>query len=326
VLASQTRDPVFEASVRHQLDRVEVALLSAAEADSPMVREAAQHVILAGGKRFRPLLVVLSSHLGSAAVEADVERAAVVVELTHVASLYHDDVMDEAGLRRGSVSANARWGNTVAILVGDLLFARASDLVVDLGPDFVRLQARTFARLVQGQIAETVGPSPGQDRLRHYLKVVADKTGSLIATSALFGAKLAGASPREQQIMADFGEQIGVVFQLSDDIIDITSDETGKTPGTDLREGIPTLPTLLARTSTDPADARLLALLDSDLTSDEDLAEVLGLLRRHRSIDEARAEVRRRAESARLLLDGLPGGPARDSLEELCDSVVSRSV
>jgi heptaprenyl diphosphate synthase len=326
VLASQTRDPVFEASVRDQLDRVEVALLQAAEADSPMVREAAQHVILAGGKRFRPLLVVLGSHLGPAAVDADVERAAVVVELTHVASLYHDDVMDEAALRRGSVSPNSRWGNTVAILVGDLLFARASDLVADLGPEFVRLQARTFARLVQGQIAETVGPSPGQDRLRHYLQVVADKTGSLIATSALFGAKLAGASPREQQIMADFGEQIGVVFQLSDDIIDITSDETGKTPGTDLREGIPTLPTLLARTSTDPADARLLTLLDSDLTSDDELGEVLDLLRRHHSIDEARAEVRRRAESARLLLDGLPSGPARSSLEELCDTVVSRSV
>ncbi|SER15625.1 polyprenyl synthetase family protein [Microlunatus flavus] len=326
MLASQTRDPVFETVVRDQLDRVESALVRAADADSPMVREAAQHVILAGGKRFRPLLVILGSHLGPAAVDADVERAAVVVELTHVASLYHDDVMDEAGLRRGSVSANSRWGNTVAILVGDLLFARASDLVADLGPEFVRLQARTFARLVQGQLAETVGPAPGQDRLGHYLQVVADKTGSLIATSALFGAKLAGATAEQQRTMAEFGEQIGMVFQLSDDIIDITSDETGKTPGTDLREGIPTLPTLLARASTDPADARLLTLLDSDLSSDDDLAEALDLLRSHRSIDEARAEVRRRAESARLLLDGLPAGPARDSLEELCDTVVSRTV
>jgi heptaprenyl diphosphate synthase len=326
VLASQTSDPVFETAVRDQLDRIELALVRAADADSPMIREAAQHVILAGGKRFRPLLVVLASHLGPAAVEADVERAAVVVELTHVASLYHDDVMDEAGLRRGSVSANSRWGNTVAILVGDLLFARASDLVADLGPEFVRLQARTFARLVQGQLAETVGPAAGQDRLDHYLQVVSDKTGSLIATSALFGAKLAGASAEQQRTMAEFGEQIGVVFQLSDDIIDITSDESGKTPGTDLREGIPTLPTLLARASTDPSDARLLALLDSDLGSDADLAEAIALLRRHPSIDAARAEVRRRAESARLLLDGLPAGPARDALEELCDTVVSRTV
>jgi heptaprenyl diphosphate synthase len=324
VLAEQTRDEVFEASVRAQLELVEAALLRAAEADSDMVTEAAQHIIAAGGKRFRPLLVVLSSHLGPRAAVDDVVKAAVVVELTHVASLYHDDVMDEAQMRRGSVSANSRWGNTVAILVGDLLFARASDIVCDLGPEFVRLQARTFSRLVQGQIAETVGPG-GIDPLDHYLRVVADKTGSLIATSALFGSKISGASLQLQRVMADFGEQIGVVFQLSDDIIDITSDETGKTPGTDLREGIPTLPTLLARKSSDPADARLLQLLDSDLHGDAALAEVLDLLRRHRSIDQAREEVRRRAQAARALLEPLPPGPARDALDELCTTVVTRS-
>jgi len=142
VLAEQTRDEVFEASVRAQLELIEAALLKAAEADSDMVTEAAQHIIAAGGKRFRPLLVVLGSHLGPSAAENDVVKAAVVVELTHVASLYHDDVMDEARIRRGSMSANSRWGNTVAILVGDLLFARASDIVCDLGPEFVRLQAR----------------------------------------------------------------------------------------------------------------------------------------------------------------------------------------
>ena len=142
-----------------------------------MVTEAAQHIITAGGKRFRPLLVVLGSLVGPGAVAEDVTRAAVVVELTHVGSLYHDDVMDEAGIRRGSVSANERWGNTVAILVGDFLFSRASDVVAELGPEFVKLQSRTFSRLVQGQIAETVGPVDGQDPLDHYLKVVADKTG-----------------------------------------------------------------------------------------------------------------------------------------------------
>jgi heptaprenyl diphosphate synthase len=324
VLAEQTRDEVFEASVRTQLEQIEAALRKAAEADSDMVTEAAQHIIAAGGKRFRPLLVVLGSHIGPHADDDDVTKAAVVVELTHVASLYHDDVMDEAGMRRGSVSANSRWGNTVAILVGDLLFARASDIVADLGPEFVRLQARTFSRLVQGQIAETVGPS-GADPLDHYLQVVADKTGSLIATSALFGSKISGTSPHLQRVMADFGEQIGVVFQLSDDIIDITSDDTGKTPGTDLREGIPTLPTLLARKSTDPADARLLELLDCDLHDDAALHEVLGLLREHRCIDEARNEVRRRAEAARVLLEPLPGGPARDALDDLCTTVVTRT-
>jgi heptaprenyl diphosphate synthase len=324
VLAEQTRDEVFEASVRTQLEQIEAALRKAAEADSDMVTEAAQHIIAAGGKRFRPLLVVLGSHVGPHAEADEVVKAAVVVELTHVASLYHDDVMDEAGMRRGSPSANSRWGNTVAILVGDLLFARASDIVADLGPEFVRLQARTFSRLVQGQIAETVGPS-GVDPLDHYLQVVADKTGSLIATSALFGSKISGASLNLQRVMADFGEQIGVVFQLSDDIIDITSDDTGKMPGTDLREGIPTLPTLLARKSTDPADARLLQLLDCDLHDDDALHEVLDLLRHHRCIDEARNEVRRRVEAARVLLEPLPVGPARDALDDLCTTVVTRT-
>ncbi len=311
--------------VREHLARIEAALLEAAEGDSPMVTEAAQHIITAGGKRFRPLLVILGSLVGPGAVAEDVIKAAVVVELTHVGSLYHDDVMDEAGMRRGSVSANGRWGNTVAILVGDFLFSRASDVVAELGPEYVKLQARTFSRLVQGQIAETVGPVDGQDPLDHYLQVVADKTGSLIATSALFGSKLSGAPLEVQQALAEFGEQIGTVFQLSDDIIDITSDVTGKTPGTDLREGIPTLPTLLARKSTDPADARLLELLDSDLHDDAALAEVLDLLRRHRSVDQARSEVRHRAERARALLDHLPPGPARNALADLCTTVVTRS-
>jgi heptaprenyl diphosphate synthase len=324
VLAEQTQDEIFEASVRSQLELIDAALLRAAEADSEMVTEAAQHIIVAGGKRFRPLLVVLSSYLGPREATEDVVKAAVVVELTHVASLYHDDVMDEAGIRRGSPSANSRWGNTVAILVGDLLFARASDIVCDLGPEFVRLQARTFSRLVQGQIAETVGPSE-TDPLDHYLQVVADKTGSLIATSALFGSKISHAPPQLQRVMAEFGEQIGIVFQLSDDIIDITSDETGKTPGTDLREGIPTLPTLLARRSNDTADVRLLQLLDSDLHDDSALHEVLDLLRRHRCIDQAREEVRRRADAARALLDPLPIGPARDALDDLCTTVVTRT-
>ena len=219
-------------------------------------------------------------------------KAAVVVELTHVGSLYHDDVMDEAQLRRGSVSANDRWGNTVAILVGDFLFARASDLVAELGPGVRPAAGPDLLPAGPGSDRRDGRPDDGQDPLDHYLQVVADKTGSLIATSALFGSKISGAEPEVQQAMAEFGEQIGVVFQLSDDIIDITSDVTGKTPGTDLREGIPTLPTLLARRSTDPADARLLELLDSDLHDDAALAEVLGLLRRHRSVDQARAEVR----------------------------------
>ncbi|NNG18003.1 polyprenyl synthetase family protein [Naumannella sp. ID2617S] len=290
-----------------------------------MVTEAAQHIIAAGGKRFRPLLVVLASHFGGPVDADDLTRAALVVELTHVASLYHDDVMDDADLRRGAQSANRRWQNSVAIMVGDFLFARASSTVAELGTEYVALQAQTFARLVQGQIAETVGPGGEDDPLQHYLQVVADKTGSLIATSAVFGGMVSGASGEVLGALERFGEEIGVVFQLSDDIIDITSEETGKTPGTDLREGVPTLPTLLALRSEDPQHARLSELIRSDLSDDETLAEAIGLLRAHPAIEESRAEVRRRAEVARGFLAPLPDGPAKDALNALCDQVVTRS-
>lgn len=326
MLAEQTRDEVFETAVRARLEAIEAALLDAAVGQTPLVTEAAQHIISAGGKRFRPLLVVLASDLGGGVAEQDITCAALVVELTHVASLYHDDVMDEALVRRGSASGNARWGNSVAILVGDFLFARASDLVVDLGPDYVRLQAQTFARLVQGQIAETVGPEATDDPLEHYLQVVSDKTGSLIATSALFGAKIGGADVAVQEAMAAFGEDIGMVFQLSDDIIDITSDTTGKTPGIDLREGIPTLPTLLLRQAADPADAELIGLLDSDLTDEAALTKTLELLRVHPVIDQARAVVADYADRARSRLEVLPIGPARDALADLCETIANRTV
>ena len=318
--------PAFARQVSARLDAVERRLVEQARGGNPFVTEVSRHVIDAGGKRFRPLLVTLAAGLAPEAADPDrVERAALVVELTHVASLYHDDVMDEAELRRGAASANARWGNSVAILVGDLLFARASSLVATLGLEFVALQASTFARLVQGQVAETVGPAAGEDPLEHYLAVVADKTGSLIATSAVFGGMVAGLGQEELAALDRYGEEIGAVFQLSDDLIDIASDTSGKTPGTDLRAGVPTLPTLYARRSTDPADSRLLALLAGDLGDDADLAEALRLLRAHPAMDEARAEIRRRAELARGYLAPLPEGQAKESLSALCDVVIDRS-
>ena len=318
-------DPEFTRLVAARLDEIETRLAEAATASTPFLTDAAQHIISAGGKRFRPLLVVLASQLAADADPEDVVRAALVVELTHVASLYHDDVMDEAELRRGAPSANRRFDNTVAILVGDFLFSRASSIVATLGTDYVALQADTFARLVQGQIAETRGPQPEDDALEHYLSVIADKTGSLIATSAVFGGMVAGADAEVLDALARYGEEIGVVFQLSDDIIDIASDSSGKTPGTDLREGVPTLPTLLARRSEDPGDSRLLALLDADLSDDEALGEALTLMRAHPAMAEARAEVNRRAEVARGHLASLPEGPAKDALAALCDTVISRS-
>ena len=324
-------DAAIESRVRAGLDAVEQALRDSARSEAPFVTEAAQHVMVAGGKRFRPLLVLLAAEFGPEPTATEVVDAAVVVELTHVATLYHDDVMDEAALRRGASTANARWDNSVAILTGDWLFARASDLVASLGPEAVRIQARTFGRLVEGQIRETLGVTEGQDPLAHYLSVVADKTGSLIATSVLFGARFAGASDEIQETLRAFGEEIGVAFQLADDILDVTSEsgQSGKTPGTDLREGVPTLPVLIFRAqadATDPADARLLELLDSDLTDDARLAETLAVLREHSSLRQAEDDVRRRANDARKLLEDLPEGPPRSALESLCDLVVTRSV
>jgi heptaprenyl diphosphate synthase len=320
-------DPTLEASLREGMAAVEVALHEALKSDFPFVAETSRHLVEAGGKRFRPLLVLLAAQLGDPSAPG-VVPAAVVVELTHLATLYHDDVMDEAPLRRGAASANARWDNTVAILTGDFLFARASDILADLGPEAVRLQARTFERLVTGQIRETVGPAETDDPVEHYLAVVADKTGSLIATSGRFGAMLSGAPDALVDVMTRFGERIGTAFQLSDDILDITSESTasGKVPGTDLREGVPTLPVLHARrtSSDDLADLRLLALLDSDLSDDARHSEALSLLRAHPAMEAARDDLLRVAADARSVLAPLPDGPVRAALESLCDSVVTR--
>lgn len=318
-------DAALEARVLAGVDEVEAQLVAAVDSPETFVAEAAAHLLNAGGKRFRPLLVMLAAEFGDPA-HPDVAHAAVVVELTHLATLYHDDVMDEADKRRGAPSANSRWDNSVAILVGDYLFAQASDLVADLGPVAVKLQARTFSRLVRGQIRETIGPGAADDALAHYLDVVADKTGSLIATAARFGAMMAGAPADVQDTLTEFGERIGAAFQLADDVIDIASEtgDSGKTPGTDLREGVPTLPTLIALRSTDPQSARLRDLLSKPLTDDAEHAEALSLLRVHPALTEARSYVQAEADAASVLLAKLPETPARAALQELCDTVATR--
>ena len=318
-------DETFAQSVGDRLKSIENRLTVSTFGQTPFVTEAASHIINAGGKRLRPLLVVLASQLYPGAQVDEVERAALVVELTHVASLYHDDVMDDADLRRGTESANHRWDNSIAIMIGDFLFARASSIVATLGVDYVALQADTFARLVQGQIEETRGPQSADDPLAHYLEVVADKTGSLIATSAVFGGMVCGAPSDVLRALAAFGEELGVVFQLSDDLIDIASDAAGKTPGTDLREGVPTLPTLMVRAGNDPSDLRLRQLLQNKIVDADDLAEALRLMRAHPALAAARAEVERRAELAKGHLAVLPQSDAREALFELCDQIVSRN-
>ena len=323
--------PVGDAALAERLDRrmqdVETALFRHVESRTRYVTEAASHLLAAGGKRFRPLLVLLAAEAGEHPESDEVLTAACIVEITHLGSLYHDDVMDEAALRRGADSANSRYDNLVAILTGDFLFARSSELTSRLGADAVRIQAETFTRLVEGQIMETVPPGPGEDPLAHYLEVVAGKTGSLIATSARYGARFGGASRDVEEALAAYGEIVGSAFQLSDDILDIASDtdESGKTPGTDLREGVPTLPTLMAQASTDPADARLLQLLSGPIETDAEVEEALALLRVHPAIDQARAYVARQAEEAKALLAILPESPVRAALEAFADLVATRT-
>jgi heptaprenyl diphosphate synthase len=330
-------DPVVTAAVADGLTRAEQVLEQAVSHADGYISGVSGHLMAAGGKRFRPLLTLLAGQLGPAARTPDggyrdralddVVKAAAVVELTHLASLYHDDVMDEAVLRRGADSVNARYGNTVAILTGDLLFARASQLVSDLGAEAVRLQAMTFERLCTGQIRETVGPAPGEDPVDHYLGVLAEKTGSLIATAGHFGAQFSDADDSTVAMLRQYGEYIGVAFQLADDLIDLASEsaESGKTPGTDLREGVPTLPVLLARRSTDPGDARLIELLAGDLDDDERHSEALTLLRAHPAMAQAQAETERWADRARAVLDPLPDSPVKTALQDLAVAVVHRT-
>jgi heptaprenyl diphosphate synthase len=315
-------DPVLETAIRGGLDAVEAMLRESVKSNYPFVTETSRHLVDAGGKRFRPLLVLLASQFGDA-LSPGIVPAAVAIELTHLSTLYHDDVMDEATLRRGTRSANSRWDNTVAILTGDFLFARASEITADLGTEATRILAQTIAVLCEGQIRETLGPGPGDDPVDHYLSVLGEKTGSLIATSGRLGALLSGASSSAVDVMTRYGATIGLAFQLSDDLLDVASEtpQSGKTPGTDLREGIRTLPVLYAVRS----DPSLAALLLGDLTDDARHAEALAVLRAHPAMAEARATLETYVAEAKRIASDLPESPPRAALLALADFVLART-
>ena len=314
------------------LEVVEARLLAAVSHVDELVDEVARHLVVAGGKRVRPSLTLLTSHLGDPA-RPEVVTAAVAVELTHLASLYHDDVMDSAPLRRGTTAAQQVWGNEVAILTGDLLFARASRLVADLGPHAVAVQAETFERLCLGQLHETMGPRDHEDPVAHHLQVLRDKTGSLIATSARYGAELSGAGPGAVDVVVAYGEAVGVAFQIADDVLDLAdprarAERTGKVPGTDLREGVETLPTLLARADAARGDAdaaALVALLDTEALADDAALEAALLAFADASQTEAaHAEAQRWSGIAVAALDPLPDGAVKEALADFARQVVER--
>jgi heptaprenyl diphosphate synthase len=331
-------DSALATEIFDDLARVEASLMATAHPGDALFTEASRHSIAAGGKRFRALLVLLAAQFGDPK-DPRVIQAAVAIELTHLATLFHDDVMDEADVRRGQPSVNSRWSNSVAILTGDFLFAQASRILADLGPEAVRIQAETFNRLVDGQLSETIGPQGGQDPLDHYMHVITEKTGSLIATSGQFGALFSDAPAEVATRIAVACERLGVAWQLSDDVIDIASDsaQSGKTPGTDLRQGVRTLPVLYALRSTgqaagqpeaagSDADRRLHELLaEADLTDDALLAETLALLRAHPALAESREHVLSWVQGARNEIMALPDVPARAAFLALCDFVEKRT-
>ncbi|HEY1530622.1 MAG TPA: polyprenyl synthetase family protein [Galbitalea sp.] len=296
-----------------------------------------RYLLDAGGKRIRPVLTLLAAQLGSGN-NPNVITAAEAIEMTHLASLYHDDVMDEAQMRRGVPSAQSVWGNSVAILTGDLLFARASKLVAAMGERALLLQAETFERLCLGQLHETIGPRPDEDPIEHYLQVLADKTGSLIATAAQIGLLCSEAPEEYIEPVVQFGEKIGVAFQLIDDVIDLAPqpEETGKVPGTDLRAGVVTLPLLYLRrlAATDNDAERLLHRIDHDINTAfyeegdpnaADLTAAIAELREHEVTRMTLAEAHRWAADAVTALGPLPDGPVKKALTRFAETIVERS-
>lgn len=329
VLPPQLRKVVDKAllkKIQSGLEQVEVELLKSVTHTDPVANVTSRHLLEAGGKRLRPVLVLLGAALGDDSKE-EVIKAAVVVELTHLATLYHDDVMDRAPMRRGVPTAHEVWGNSVAILTGDLLFARASQIVSRLGGKALSLQADTFERLCLGQLHETLGPQNNEDPIAHYIQVLADKTGSLIAASAELGVVYGDGPDEYREPMRIYGEKVGVAFQLIDDVIDIASDDSGKTPGTDLRAGVPTMPTLILRAhaDTDPNARELIEIIDGGLEDDAQLALAVSKLREHPALEEAYQMAKTWAAEAVEALAPLPDSPVKDALRVFAEAVVDRN-
>jgi len=347
---ASSADRAMARAIDDGIERVEAGLLREVSFADSIADVSTRYLLEAGGKRVRPMLTLLTAQLG-AGVTDDVVTAAEAIEITHLGSLYHDDVMDDSERRRGVPSAQTVWGNSVAILTGDLLFARASQLMASLGERAIRMQADTFERLVLGQLHETVGPTNGDDPIAHYIQVLADKTGSLIAAAAQSGVVFSGADPAFEKPIVEFGEKIGVAFQLIDDVIDLSPqpEETGKVPGTDLRAGVVTLPLLrldeLART--DAASAELLRRIKRDVVtvaepatafdphdtntqaarivpSRRSVDAIVAELREHEATRATLAEAHRWAREAVDALAPLPEGSVKKALTRFAETIVER--
>ena len=314
------------------LDLVEAGIAEEVKVADSIADAAARYLYEAGGKRIRPVLTLLTAQLGDGGTDAVIDVAK-ALELTHLGSLYHDDVMDGADTRRGVPAAHAVWGNNVAILTGDILFSRASQIMSRYGDRAMRLQADTFERLVLGQLHETVGAQPGDDPIDFYIQVLADKTGSLIAAATRGGAIFSNAPAEFEEPLRVYGEKVGVAFQLLDDVIDLSADagETGKVPGTDLRAGVPTMPSLLLKTSTAPGDVDLARRIDEGVARIAEGADPavldgpLAELRDNEATAQTMTLARTWTTDAITALEPLPKGTVRDALTRFAETLADRS-
>ncbi|MGB3375326.1 MAG: polyprenyl synthetase family protein [Microbacterium sp.] len=318
--------------IEEGLELVESGLSEELKVADPVADAAARYLYEAGGKRIRPVLTLLAAQLGEGNVPAVIDIAK-ALELTHLGSLYHDDVMDGADTRRGVPAAHGVWGNNVAILTGDILFSRASQIMSRYGERAMRLQADTFERLVLGQMHETVGAQPDDDPIEFYIQVLADKTGSLIAAATQGGVIFSEAPTEFEEPMRVYGEKVGVAFQLLDDVIDLSADaeETGKVPGTDLRAGVPTMPSLLLKTGTDQTDIDLAQRIDDGVARIAEGADPaildgpLAQLRDHAATERTMDLARTWTADAVSALEPLPKGTVREALTRFAQTLADRS-
>ncbi|WP_245233155.1 polyprenyl synthetase family protein [Microbacterium sp. dk485] len=320
------------ATVEAGLERVEQSLAGELRVTDSLADATSRYLYEAGGKRVRPMLAILTAQLGDGVTDA-VVQGATALEMTHLGSLYHDDVMDGADVRRGVPSAQTVWGNNIAILTGDLLFSRASGIMARHGDRAIRLQSDTFERLVLGQMHETVGPQADDDPVAFYLQVLSDKTGSLIAAAAEAGVVFARGPEEYEEPVRVFGEKAGVAFQLLDDVLDLSDDpdETGKVPGTDLRAGVPTMPYLLLGQRQDAASRDLHARIDDGVARIADGADpgildgALAELRDHEATRATLDLAHSWSAEAIAALGPVPDGPVREALTRFAQAVADRS-
>jgi len=323
--APTLKDLVTIPGVWDRVELVEGRLIEASTADDAFLTKIAQHLITAGGKRFRPLLAQLGAELGPV-VDYRAIDAGAAVELIHIGSLYHDDVIDEAETRRGAVSVNANWTNTIAILAGDFLMARASEVAADtLGQEAVRLLARTYAELVEGQTLELQLTDDLTHGVEDYYRVIAGKTASLIRTSARLGAMASDAPTETIEAISTATWELGMVFQITDDALDLVATEEvlGKPAGSDIHQGVFTLPVLHALGG--PDGERIRTLLSATRPyADESVNEVISLVRSNGFVDRTLDECDGRLRVAQAAIAVLPEGPVRDIFSAMGRFLIDR--